>query len=76
MLVLCSTVQRLPLIDLRWKSRLWVDFKILSVLIVSFITSATDQEKQNENLNIAMKKWEQLQLNLGNSKSEAGKGDY
>ena len=76
MVVLCSTVQRLPLIDLRWKSRLWVDFKIVSVLIVSFITSAAGQEKQNENLNIAMKKWEQLQLNLGNSKSEAGKGDY
>ena len=76
MVVLCSTVQRLPLIDLRWKSRLWVDFKIVSVLIASFITSAAGQEKQNENLNIAMKKWEQLQLNLGNSKSEAGKGDY
>ena len=60
-------MQRLPLIDLRWKSRLWVDFKTLSVLIVSFITSAAGQEKENKDLHIAIKKWEQIKLNLDNS---------
>ena len=35
------------MIDLRWKSRLWLDFIIESVLIASFITSAVGQEKEN-----------------------------
>ena len=35
------------MIDLRWKSRLWLDFKIESVLIASFIISAVGQEKEN-----------------------------
>ena len=76
MVAFYSTLQRLPLIDLCWKSRLWVDFKIEFVLIVSFITFAVGHEKENKILQIAMKKLEQLQLTLNNSKSEAGQGDY
>ena len=33
--ILCSTVQRLSVIVLCWNSRLWVDFKIESVLLLS-----------------------------------------
>ena len=52
-----KTVQRrLPLIDLCWKSQLWVDFKIEAALIVCFITSAAGQEKVTKNLHIGMKK--------------------
>ena len=61
MFTFCSTVQRLPLIPLCWKSRVWVDFEIdsvlsrvwvdfeiESVLIVSFFTSVVGQEKETK----------------------------
>ena len=35
MVAFCSTVQILPLIVLNWKSRLWVDFKLESMLHLS-----------------------------------------
>ena len=31
----CSTVQRIPQIVLCWKSRMWVEFKIESVFLLS-----------------------------------------
>ena len=45
MVAFCSAVQRLLLIDLCYKFRLWVDFKVESVSIISFIASAAGQEK-------------------------------
>lgn len=58
-----------------WKYRLWVDFKIESVF---FLLSQKQTKHKNKFLYIyiAMKKLEELQLTLINSKFEAGKGDY
>ena len=47
----CSTVQKLQIV-LCWKPKLLIDFKIESVLIVSFITQAESQEKENKILYI------------------------
>ena len=47
MVAFYSTLQRLPLIELCWKSRLQVDFKIESALNVSFITLAAGQDMKN-----------------------------
>ena len=52
MVAFWSTVQRLSLIILCWKSRVWVDFKIN---LHSSIKAG--QQKENKNLYVAMKKW-------------------
>ena len=57
----CSTVQRLLLVVLFWKYRLWVDFKIKYVL---FLSSYQQARKKNKIRYIGMSKWEQLQLTL------------
>ena len=65
------------MIDLCWKPRMWwLDFKRESVLIISFITSAAGQGKEDTIFYVVMKKWKQLQLTLDNSKSEGRLGDY
>ena len=46
MVALCSTLQRLPLIVLFWKNRLWVDCKIES-RIVSILTLEGQEGKEN-----------------------------
>ena len=58
----------IPLTVLRWKSRLWVYFKIESVL----------QAKRKKNLLIANEEMsrEQLKLTFDNFKYEEGQGDY
>ena len=51
--VFCSSVPRLPLIVLCWKTWLYIEFKLESVLFLS-----SHQEKVNKGLYRAMKKWD------------------
>ena len=72
MVAFCSTVQILPLIVLNWKSRLWVDFKLESMLHLSL----HQQAWRKKVLCISVRKWEELHVTLNNSKSEYGQGYY
>ena len=47
-----------------------------SIISIASIITSVGWEKENKISCIVMEKWEELQLDLDNSKSEAGQGYY
>ena len=73
MIAFCSVVQTPTDIVLCWKYRLWVDFKIESVLFLIIISASQERKKVIIFDSYVMKKWGQLHLTLNDSKSENGR---
>ena len=47
-----------------------------NIIRIDAIIKSASQEKENKILCVAMRKWEELQLTLDNSKSEKSQGYY